>query len=144
MRRWRSSLLFWWPLFLILGMVLTNGCGEGGANPVRPVNGVIEMTASAFGFKPDQIAMEVGEQVTLKVTSSDTRHTFTIKDLGIDLEIPPDKTVTVDLTGTRKGTYTFYCAVPGHREKGMEGSLFVSQRPLAPTRSAGGGGGYSY
>lgn len=143
MRRWISFPLFWLSLLLILGMALANGCDEGGANPVRPVNGVIEMTASAFAFKPDQIAMEVGEQVTLKLTSTDSLHTFTIRDLGIDVEIPPGETAAVDLTGTRKGTYTFYCTVPGHREKGMEGSLFVSQRPLAPTRSAGGGG-YSY
>ena len=124
-------------------MALANGCGEDGANPMRPVNGIIEMTASAFEFKPDRIAMEVGEQVSLKVISTDTRHTFTIKELGIDAEILPGKTAAVDLTGTREGTYTFYCSVPGHREKGMEGTLFVTQRPLAPTRS-NGGGGYSY
>jgi len=124
-------------------MALANGCDEGGANPVRPVNGFIEMTASAFEFKPDQIAMEVGEQVTLKLTSTDSLHTFIIKELGIEVEIPVGKTATVDLTGTREGTYTFYCSVPGHREKGMEGTLFVTQRPLAPTRSSGGGV-YSY
>lgn len=143
MRRWISFPLFWLSLLLILGMALANGCDEGGANPVRPVNGFIEMTASAFEFKPDQIAMEVGEQVTLKMTSTDSLHTFTIKDLGIDVEIPLGKTVTVDLTGTREGTYTFYCSVPGHREKGMKGTLFVTPRPLAPTRSSGGGV-YSY
>lgn len=143
MRRWISFPLFWLSLLPILGMVLANGCDEGGANPVRPVNGVIEMTASTFAFEPDQIAMEVGEQVTLKLTSTDSLHTFTIKDLGIDVEILLGETATVDLTGTRKGTYTFYCSVPGHREKGMEGTLFVTQRPVAPTSSTGGGS-YSY
>lgn len=137
--------MFWLSLLFILEMVLTNGCGEDGTNPVRPVNGIIEVRASAFGFTPDQIAMEVGEQVVLKVTSTDTLHTFTIKELGIDVEIPLGQTVSVDLSGTNKGTYTFYCSVSGHREKGMEGRLFVSQRPSAPPRSAGGGGGgYNY
>lgn len=144
MRYGKLSLLFWLSLLLILEIVLTTGCGENGTNPVRPVNGVIEMRASAFGFEPDQIAMEVGEQAILKVTSTDIRHTFTIKELDIDMEISPEKVATVDLTGTRKGTYTFYCSVSGHREKGMEGRFFVSQRPTVPPRSAGGGGGYSY
>jgi len=135
----------WWlSLLLIFGMALANGCGEGGANAVRPVNGIIEMTASAFGFKPDRIAMEVGEAVSLKLTSTDTLHTFTIKELGIEVEIPLGQTARVDLTGTKEGRYIFYCAVPGHREKGMEGVLSVSHRPLAPTRSSGGGGVYTY
>lgn len=130
--------------FLLLGMVLTSGCGEGGANPVRPVNGFIEVTLSAFEFRPDRIAMEVGQQVSLKVANTDTtRHTFTVKSLSIDVEILPGKSATIDLTGTREGTYTFYCAVPGHREKGMGGTLFVTQRPLPPPPSSGGGG-YSY
>lgn len=144
MRRWMSFPLFWLLLLLLLGMILANGCGEGGANPVRPVNGFIEITVSAFEFKPDRIAMEVGQQVILKVANTDNaRHTFTIKDRGIGAEILPGNSATIDLTGTGEGTYTFYCSVPGHREKGMEGTLFVTQRPFIPTPSSGGGG-YSY
>jgi nitrite reductase (NO-forming) len=88
----------------------------------------------------------VGEQVKLELKSQDIQHTFTIEELGIQVEILPGQTATVELRGAREGTYTFFCSVPGHREKGMAGKLVVSQKPRTPTGSTGGGsyGGGSY
>jgi len=37
-----------------------------------------------------------------------------------------NKQVTVTFTPTDPGTYEFYCTIPGHREAGMVGSLFVA------------------
>lgn len=53
-------------------------------------------------------------------------HTFTIEQLG-DLDVvraDGGRTATGSVT-FELGTYTFYCAIPGHRQAGMEGTLTV-------------------
>ena len=56
-------------------------------------------------------------------------HDLAIEGNGVDAG--PSDTIqggeTADLTvDLQPGTYTFYCAVPGHREAGMEGTLTVN------------------
>ncbi len=127
------------PIALV---VLSLGCGDDDG-PTRPSNGVIHTTASTFKFKPREIALNPGEAVTIRLTSTDMGHTFMIDALNVNVDIPVGDTVSVELTAVSEGSYTFYCAVPGHREQGMEGTLSVTRRPVQ-TQSSGGGGGGGY
>ncbi|HMZ99125.1 MAG TPA: cupredoxin domain-containing protein, partial [Nitrospira sp.] len=63
-----------------------------------------------------------------------TPHNFVLRDeaagLSIERDVSAGKTVTVQFTPTKPGTYAFYCDkkllfLPSHREKGMEGTLEV-------------------
>lgn len=47
------------------------------------------------------------------------------KVLG-ETEIVTDSEATTSINGIEPGTYQYYCAVPGHREAGMEGTLTVN------------------
>ena len=124
--------------------VLTLGCGDDNGGPTRPKDGVLQITASTFEFEPNDIAVYPGEPVTLKLVSSDVRHTFTVEGLDVDMEAAAGETVTTELTTSAERTYTFYCTVPGHREQGMEGKLSITRRPVrTPTSSGGGSGGGS-
>ena len=70
-------------------------------------------------------------------------HTLTIDALNVNVDIPAGDTTSAQLSGVSEGTYTFYCAVPGHREQGMEGTLSVTRRPVSTTRTTGTStGGY--
>jgi uncharacterized cupredoxin-like copper-binding protein len=67
---------------------------------------------------------------TFKATNSGSfPHAFQIdgpgvEDQGTGTVQPGDEgTVTVTL---QKGTYTFYCPIPGHKEKGMQQEVTVT------------------
>lgn len=132
-------------LVAVAGAALLHACGDDGSSPTRPEDGVVRLDAKTFRFSPHDILLRPGESAVFEITSRDVGHTFTIDDLGLNSEIPAGQTVTVELTATVEKTFTFYCAVPGHREQGMEGVVIVSrERTTTPTggTSVGGGAGY--
>lgn len=85
---------------------------------------VIKMEARSFSFSPDSVQAQVGEQVSIDVTSAG-KHTFTIDELGVDVALPNDETTRVVFTPKETGTFEFYCSIPGHREAGQVGMLVV-------------------
>ena len=69
-------------------------------------------------------------KVTLTMTnpsSAGMDHGISIEGNGVDSDGPivgPGHTSSVTAT-LKKGTYTYYCPVPGHRQAGMVGTLTV-------------------
>jgi plastocyanin len=91
------------------------------AEPVA-ASGDIRLTTQDIEFAPATISADAGA-VTVFVTNQDpTLHTFTIEELGVDLQIPggSDASVTFDAD---PGTYDFVC-VP-HEDMEMTGTLEV-------------------
>lgn len=99
----------------------TNGSGGSGSNTLN-----LTITAGNLLFQPDSITVKAGDQVHLTVVNQDMFHTFTIDELGINFNLPAGETKTFDFVASRSGTFSFYCAVPGHREAGMHGTLRAS------------------
>ncbi|HZQ83747.1 MAG TPA: cupredoxin domain-containing protein [Acidimicrobiales bacterium] len=65
-------------------------------------------------------------QVSVFVTNRDFWwHTFTIDKLDVNLRIPEGGHRRVTFKAP-PGTYKFYCAVPGHTQAGMKGTLVVT------------------
>jgi len=91
---------------------------------------VIEVTVAFIApyFRPDPIVLKVGEPVQFKVTSADTRHTFVIESLGIDVEVPQkslNETVTSKVvTPQAAGTLRVFCRI--HERLPIEGALEVT------------------
>ena len=80
----------------------------------------------ALSFDQTELTASAGE-VTIHLTNeAQIPHNVAVEGNGVD-EV--SETVTggeTSLTLTLEpGEYTFYCAVPGHREGGMEGTLIV-------------------
>lgn len=87
----------------------------------------IMVTAKFAAFDPSTITVAKGQKVKLTITSTDAPHTFTIDELGINVAVGTGQTVTKEFTVEKAGTFAFYCAVPGHRGAGMEGTLKVTE-----------------
>ena len=72
----------------------------------------------------DSLNIALRDSGLIVVKNSDSSvHTFTIQELNVNVENPASRTSLVAFTADKPGTYTFFCAIPGHREGGMEGKL---------------------
>jgi uncharacterized cupredoxin-like copper-binding protein len=102
---------------------LTSPGGTGVAEEPT-VTGVV--TAEKTTFVATSLHMNNGEVLGLFVINRDTiGHTFDIDSLDIHVQLPPTSTIAVAIKPTGSGPLEFFCAVPGHREAGMVGTIAV-------------------
>ncbi|MGG1659904.1 cupredoxin domain-containing protein [Brevibacillus sp. NRS-1366] len=108
----------------------------------------VDLVASDFFYHPQQIVMKKGEEV--KVTyhnqgkmehvveimsngnievipnAAHHNHSHETKSTGeLHLYAQPGESASYVIRARAEGVYSFYCMVPGHKEKGMVGSLIV-------------------
>ncbi|HEV3475631.1 MAG TPA: plastocyanin/azurin family copper-binding protein [Actinomycetota bacterium] len=93
-----------------------------------PKADIVVVGTASLEFQPSEVEAEAGT-VSVALTSEGGPHTFTIEleegDETVAQVFGPGET-DVGETEVEAGTYTFFCAIPGHREDGMEGTLTVS------------------
>lgn len=131
---------------LLLGILFLSACGGGGGAPrpapvatqpapAPPASGqeevrVIDVTLNFVvpRFQPDPIVLKVGEPVQFRATSINARHTFTIEELGIDVEVPQPVLKQTVTTGVvvpqRAGDFLLFCRV--HTRLQMEARVIIT------------------
>src|SRR6185503_13585435 len=133
-------------LLIVLSFtLLLNACG-GSAQPGME----IVLDAADFIYSPASVKIPVGEPVMLTLRNTGAvEHDFVIEKIDANIDMvqdrgsdahhehgaeanydlhfsaQPGETSTIQLTVSEPGNYTFYCSVPGHKEAGMLGELFV-------------------
>ncbi len=117
-------------LILVLGLAFAAACnGDDDADDADDAangNGSITIETPGMEYDPDSISMSEGEDLEVTIDNTDNQlHTFTIDELGIDLEVDAGESDSVTIEAPDAGEYDFYCTVPGHRESGQEGVLTV-------------------
>ena len=105
-------------------MGLLNGLRGGGVTAVS--SGTIIYTTEKMQFGQDVMRVQAGEPITLELDNKDMYgHSFDVDELDWHVQMPANDQVSVEFTAVPPGTYTIYCAVPGHREAGMVATLIV-------------------
>jgi plastocyanin len=80
----------------------------------------------ALSFDTTELTASAGEVTIELVNESTTPHNVEVEGNGVEEVSETITESTTELTLTLEpGDYEFYCAVPGHREAGMEGTLTV-------------------
>lgn len=88
---------------------------------------VIDLVGSAptkGGWQPDDIRVNVGERVLLRISSTDVVHGFAVPELGLQVdEIYPGHVQEIAFTPTRAGRFPFactrWCSVDHWRMRGV-------------------------
>ncbi|EJQ59993.1 cupredoxin domain-containing protein [Bacillus mycoides] len=84
----------------------------------------IEVELNDDYFNPSIITVPAGKTTTLLLKNKGNReHTFTVKKLGIDAEVPSGKEITITVKPETPGTYELICRF--HYLKGMDGKVIV-------------------
>ena len=94
-----------------------------------PANAV-RIAAVSSGLKYDTKVLHArAGRITIVFTNRSTLHHNVRIELG-ENELGGTKTIghgtTTAVVTLKKGTYHFYCSVPGHEDAGMSGKLIVS------------------
>ena len=115
---------------LVVGAIITSffagsaSSASGGVAEAPTVNGVV--TAKDVKFIETKLSMKTGEVLGLFVINQDDfGHTYDIDALNIHVALPAHSTTAVAIKPTAAGDLQFYCAIPGHKDAGMVGTLTV-------------------
>lgn len=108
---------------------LAGTTGLGVANGVQkaPTQAPAELDAPGTTFTQKTLQLQTGPGTVYVVNTDSPPHTFDIDLNGSHLSypVPARSTTAVVLNLAAAGTYTYWCAIPGHRSA-MEGTLQVS------------------
>lgn len=95
------------------------------ASPGTSPGPVIALVDIAFQPKTFAIPANTPTVITV-INRGAVVHTFTIDALNVHSgDLAPGQTTTVTIDAPA-GSYTYYCAIPGHRQAGMVGTLTVT------------------
>ena len=96
------------------GTTTTSGGGSKSTDTISQVN---------YAFNPSKPSVKSGSTVSVKNTTTDTPHTFTVTGQNIDVTVQPGTTAKVKVN-LPPGTYPFVCTF--HESLGMTGTLTVT------------------
>lgn len=91
-----------------------------------PLRGKYVVATAGVAFHEEEIRLPAGTEITLELRNDDIlAHSFDIDELDLHLAMPAKENITTTISSIEPGSYTFYCAIYGHRAAGMVGTLII-------------------
>lgn len=85
---------------------------------------VVKVEIATRAFVPAKFSFQKDKSYTLAFSVPEEFHTFTVRELGIDIYIEAGKTVKQTVTFAKAGNFSLICTV--HEGEGMVGAVTVS------------------
>jgi plastocyanin len=105
-------------------IVVVAGVGAATASSTTASGRAIVISATNARFSATTLTADHGT-VTVDFTNNDLFwHTFTVPGLGVDIRTPVKGHTQVSFNAA-PGSYEFFCAIPGHKQIGMRGTLVI-------------------
>lgn len=102
------------------------GIGGSAGGSVAEATTTTAVEAKDTRFATTALTAKTGETLGIVLINRDSfPHSFDIDALNIHVQMPAKSTSVAAIAPTAAGTIEFYCAVPGHKEAGMVGSIAV-------------------
>jgi uncharacterized cupredoxin-like copper-binding protein len=130
-----------WAVAAAAVVLLSTGCGDDGDGGGGEAATEIDAVATEYAFDPDSWTVPSGESVTMTLANEgDELHEWVIIEQGTtleqsgdfteemvvwEIEADPGATESGEFTAPSPGDHQIVCALPGHLEAGMEGTLEV-------------------
>ena len=113
----------------VVGALATSfmtGIGGSAGGSVAEATTTTEVEARDTSFTTTALTAKTGETLGIVLINRDSfPHSFDIDALNVHVQMPAHSTSVAAVAPTASGPLEFYCAVPGHREAGMVGSITV-------------------
>jgi len=126
------------PIFLVLTLLVAGCVSQPTSNAVKtmdenPDTPEQDITLSAYigGFEPREITVkkDVPVRITASVREIDSKysaHGFSIKEFGVNENLPVNETTVIEFTPDKAGSFVFFCSVfCGQGHVGQAGILHV-------------------
>jgi plastocyanin len=127
--KWASMTAFGAASLFVLFIAASFFFRREGKPVVQPTDILLDAENMAFSHK-ELVANT--RDITIHLDNHDLWwHTFTIDELGIDLQVPMGANQQITFNAP-PGTYRYYCNVPGHEDIGMHGTLTVKEAGQSP------------
>lgn len=112
---------------------------DGGSSAVAA--GPVPVALSDFAINPNRVVVPQGGSLALTNTGSQP-HNVSVTGTAIQsIDLNGGQTGTLDISSLEPGEYEIFCAVAGHRESGMVGTLVVTDGSGAAAEAGGSASG---